>query len=216
MYLQGCAIADFRICICSSQIPNVATLLFVYTTFLPTCFPYGQSTWNWPHTILMQSFSLVLQEKWKTITGICRTEREIPKNVSLTRIVIFELALRTAYHHIFASPRKLLDVWTMIGQWHGTTVIFLLAARHMCNGIEVLIFFRQWFVMSNQIAQSNRISIVRAFRLQWISFHLRTEWMNGSASEMYASIERWMNISPLRFSTPHQTMSENRVWKVKF
>lgn len=71
---------------------------------------------------------------------------------TLTRIVVLEMALRTAHDDIFAAPRKLLYIGTMIGQRYGTAVVALLAAWHVLYGIEVLVFGRQWLLVAHQIA----------------------------------------------------------------
>lgn len=101
---------------------------------------------------------------------------------TLTRIVVGELALRTAHHDALAAPRELLYVRTMVGQRHGAAVVGLLAARHMLNGVEVLVFGRQRFVVAHQIAERHRVSVIGAFGVQRIALHLRAERMNGAAS----------------------------------
>lgn len=102
------------------------------------------------------------------------------ENKTFTRIVVLELALRAAHHHVLAAPRELLYVRTVVGQRHRTTVISLLTAWNMSNRIEILKFLGQRFLMPHQIAQCHRIPVVRALRLQWIAFYLWAKWMNGA------------------------------------
>lgn len=56
----------------------------------------------------------------------------------LTRIVVLELALGSTYGDVLAAPRKLLDVWTVVGQRHRSPVVTLLALCHMSDAVKVL------------------------------------------------------------------------------
>jgi hypothetical protein len=63
-------------------------------------------------------------------------------------IVLFKLALRSTHHNVFASPRELLNVGTVISERDRSTIVLQVVA-HMIQAIKVLIFFWQWKFMFN-------------------------------------------------------------------
>lgn len=106
------------------------------------------------------------------IRGVC----------TLTGIVVGEMALRAAHDDVLAAPRELLDVRTVVGQRHGAAVVALLAARHILDGVEILVFGRQRLLVSHQIAQRHRVAVVGALGVQRIALHFRAERMHRATS----------------------------------
>jgi hypothetical protein len=64
------------------------------------------------------------------------------------RIVLLKFALRSTHHDVFASPRELLDVGTVISQRNRSAIVLEIVAD-VIQAIKVLIFFWQWKFVFN-------------------------------------------------------------------
>lgn len=99
----------------------------------------------------------------------------------LTGIIVFKVALWTTNNNIFTAPSEFLNVRAMVSQWHWAPVIFFFTSRHICYWIEVLVHLRQWMLVTNQITQRHRISIICTFSLQWISLNFGAEGVDWTS-----------------------------------
>lgn len=74
-------------------------------------------------------FRLCKSKKKLALNLICNIY--VHQNFPLTWIIVFVLALWAANNDVFAAPRKLLNVWAMIGQRDGATIEFSFIVWHI-------------------------------------------------------------------------------------
>lgn len=93
-----------------------------------------------------------------------------------------------AHNDVLAAPRELLYIRTVIRKRNRAAVVALLAILNVAETVEILIGLGQLVIVLDEITEGNRITIISAFCLQWILFHLGAERMNGPTPEVEESI----------------------------